>query len=201
MHREGIQIMESVNLFKIIQFITLIIFTAFISDLRKKKGMYPLISKKLIIAVKITYFVPISIYGYTLATLNYLLITDFVGLGIALLGTCLVVKAKTDIGEYHAWTGYQLRTTKLVTRGIYAFIRHPLYTGIYLFIFGTFLTLVTHAYWFLTTVWVIVLVYIMAVLAVSAARETKLLAQAFGDDFLNYKKQVHSFLPIRRFKE
>jgi len=201
MYREGIQIMESVNLFKIVQFITLIIFTAFISDLRKKEEMHPLINEKLTIAVKILYFVPISIYGYTVATLDFLLITDFVGLALAILGTVLVVKAKIDLGEYHAWTGYQLRVTKLVTKGIYSYIRHPLYTGIYIFIFGTFLTLITHAQWYLTGIWLIILVYIMVFLAVTAARETKLLAQKVGDEFLRYQSRVHSFLPIRRFKE
>ena len=176
------------------------IFVVFISDLRRKKGMIPLVNEKLTLAMKLSYPIPVCIYGYTLAVLNNLLISDFIALALTSLGAFLTVKAKIDLGEHHVWTGYRLETTKLVRKGVYSLIKHPLYTGIYIFIFGGILILVFHAPWFLTAIFLLTLAYIMSFLAIIAARETKLLAQEFRDEFLKYQEQVHSFLPLRRFK-
>jgi len=191
--------MESLILFKIVQFIILLTFSALISDLRKKKGMRSLINEKLILAMKFCYLIPICIYGYILVTLDFLLTSDFIALALTFLATLLAMKAKIDLGEHHAWTGFHFETTKLVTKGIYAFIRHPLYTGIFIFIFGALTTGIPHS-WFLTTIALTPLVYIMTFLAVVSTRETKLLAQEFGYAFLKYQEQVHPFLPLRKFK-
>lgn len=40
----------------------------------------------------------------------------------------------------------------------------------------------------------------MALLPIVASRETKLLAQELGNEFLKYQEQVHAFLPLRKFK-
>jgi len=70
----------SLILFKVIEFIILLVFAIFISDFRMKKGMVPLINKQLILVLKLSYCVPICIYVYTLITLNNLLIFDFIAL-------------------------------------------------------------------------------------------------------------------------
>ncbi|MEA3454233.1 MAG: methyltransferase [Candidatus Caldatribacteriota bacterium] len=187
-------------IFKIIEFIILLVFAISISDFRMKKGMVPLINKKLILVLKLSYFVPICIYVYTLVILNNLLIFDFIALILTFFGTLLVVKAKIDIGEYHSWTGYQLHPTKITTKGIYSFIRHPLYTGIYIFIFGGLSTTIPHTPLYLLTIAIITLIYIMIFLAATAVRETKFLIKEFGEEFLKYQMQVHSFLPLKKFK-
>ncbi len=192
--------MESLILFKTVQFIILVALTLFISDFRVKKGMHTLINEKLIIVLKLCYLIPIFIYGYVLFTLDRLLIADSIAIILTFLGTLLVVKAKLDLGKYYTWTGYHFETTKHVTGGIYTFIRHPLYTGLFISIFGFLLTLVPHTHWFLTAIVLITLAYIMAFLAMAAVREDKFLSQEFGEEFLKYKKQVHPFLPLRKYK-
>lgn len=163
--------------------------------------MLPLINNKLTLALKACYLIPLVIYAYTLATLDWLSILDLVAPALTSIGTLIVVKARIDLGEYHTWTGYCLKPAKLVTKGVYAFIRHPLYTGIYISIFGGLLTIIPHNPWFLTMVVLITLVYIMSFLAITATRETKLLAQEFGDDALKYQRQVHPFLPLRKYNK
>ena len=54
--------------------------------------------------------------------------------------------------------------------------------------------------WFLTKIGPITLVYMMALIPIIASRETALLLQQFGDEFLEYQQQVHAFLPLRMFK-
>ena len=192
--------MEGLVLFKIIQLIIGVTFAVSISDLRRKKGVTPLINERLTVAMKVCYHVPVCIYVYILATLDQLLVSDFIALVLILLGTLLATKAKIDLGKHHTWTGYRLETTKFVTEGVYAFCRHPLYTGIYVCIFGALLTLIPHAPWFLTTVVLITLVYIMVLLVLVARQETTLLAEEFGGEFLEYQGQVHPFLPLRKLK-
>ena len=192
--------MESLILFKTVQIIILVILLFFISDFRKKKGMHPLINEKLILAAKLCYLITVCIYGYVLVTLDQLLLSDFVAIILTFLGTLLTAKAKIDLGKYHTWIGYHLETTKHVTKGVYAFIRHPLYTGVYIFIFGLLSAVIPHAPWFLIVILLITLAYIMAFIALAATREDKFLSQDFGEEFLKYQKQVHPFLPLRKFK-
>ena len=142
--------------------------------------------------------------------MDLLSLLDFVTIAVTFLGTLLVVKAKMDLREHYVWAGYHFKTTKLVTEGVYAFIRHPLYTGTYIFIFGGLLIGISffgelspeilHATWFLTYIGLITLVYMITLLPIIATRETKLLAQQFGNEFLKYQEQVHAFLPPRKFK-
>lgn len=198
--------MEGLMLFKIAQFIILLTFVVFVSDLRKKRRMTPLINGKLTLAMKLCYPILFCIYGFVIVTLELLLFLDFVALAVTSLGTLLVVKAKIDLKKYHTWAGYHFKTTKLVTEGVYAFLRHPIYTGVYVFILGGLSTGILHAPWFLTNIgpaaliYMVALVYIMALLPIVASQETKLLAQEFGDEFLKYQEQVHAFLPLRKFK-
>jgi len=192
--------MESLILFKTVQFIILAALLLFISDFRDKKGMHPLINEKLILALKLCYLITVCIYGYVLVTLDRLLLSDFVAIILTFLGMLLTAKAKIDLGKYHTWIGYHFETTKHITKGVYVFIRHPLYTGVYIFIFGLLSTLIPHAPWFLTAITPITLAYIMAFIALAAAREDKFLSQEFGEEFLKYQKQVHPFLPLRKFK-
>ena len=191
--------MTSITLFQKAQFTIAVVFAIFISDHRKKNKMFPLVNEKFTLAMKLCYLIPICIYGYTLVTLDRLLAVDFFALACTFIGTLLVVKAKADLAEYHTWTGYCSETPRFVTTGIYAFVRHPLYTGIYLFIFGT-ANVIAHVPWYLTLVALINLAYIMIFILWAATKETQYLTQRFGGEFLKYKQQVHPFLPLRKFQ-
>jgi len=192
--------MEGITLFKIAQFIILLTFAAFVSDLRKKKGMLSLLNGKLVLSMKICYPIMICIYGFIIATLELLSILDFVALAMTFLGMLLVAKAKIDLGKCHTWAGFHFKATELVTEGVYAFIRHPMYTGVCVFALGGLSMAIFRVPWFLTTIGFITLVYMMVLIPVIASQETVLLAQEFGDEFLRYQEQVHAFLPLRKFR-
>lgn len=191
--------MTSITLFQIAQFTIIVVFAIAISDHRKKNKMFPLVNEKFTLVMRLCYLIPICIYGYTLVVLDKILLVDLFALACTFTGMLLVIKAKTDLAEYHTWTGYCSEANCFITTGIYAFMRHPLYTGIYLFIFGT-ATLIAHAPWYLTLIVLANLAYIMIFILVAARKETKYLTQRFGDKFLEYKQLVHPFLPLRRFQ-
>ena len=191
--------MEPAFAFQFFQAAVGITFALFISDFRKKTGMVPLISEKWTNVLKFALLAPLLVYSYTILTLNVLSPFDLASFGLTFLGTALVVKAKCDLARHHTWTGFCMDAPKLISHGIYSYIRHPLYAGVYLFVSGLMLTVTLHADWFLIVLSGIALFYILSFLAVSASRETRKLEKKLGREFTEYKKQVHICLPLRKY--
>ena len=193
--------MTDVFVFQISQAIVALVFAFFISDFRKKKNMVPLVKERWTLILKISCLFPLAVYAYVLVTLQWISTLDLFALGLTLVGMFLVLKAKLDLSKHHTWAGYCLSSAKLFDRGIYAYIRHPLYTGIFVFIFGFLLTVVPHGNWQLSLTASVPLIYITGFLAYSASKETKMLEKKLGNKFLAYKSQVHFCLPLRKYVE
>jgi protein-S-isoprenylcysteine O-methyltransferase Ste14 len=155
--------MMDVAAFKITQFAVLLVFSIFISDFRKEKGITPLVSERLTLLMKTSYFVPLIAFVYVLIKLNIVLSFDIVTLGLTFIGTAIVVRAKLDLSRHHTWTGYCLHGSKFTTKGIYAYIRHPIYTGIYVFVIGGFFTVIPHASWQLSTTLAVTALFCMGI--------------------------------------
>ncbi len=188
-------------IFQASQVLVAVAFAVFISDFRMKKDMIPLVKEKLTLLLKISCLPPLLIYAYALVTLQWVTPVDLFALSLTILGMLFVSKAKLDLSKHHTWAGYCLKSSTLFSKGIYAYIRHPLYTGVYSFIFGVLLTVMLHTNWFLTIAAGIPLIYVMIFLAHSATKETKMLSEKLGANFLSYKRQVHFCLPLRKFDE
>ena len=190
--------MDALTAFKTIQLVIALIFTVFISDLRRK-NQSPLIGQNSLKVLKLCYLVPISIYIYTITTLASLSYFDALALTMTCFGTALAAISKITLGDKHTWAGYCLQANKrFMTKGIYSYIRHPLYTGIFVFSIGGFFTFIPNSMWFLSA---IVIFTIISFLAIVAKRETAYLSRKFGEPFNEYKRQVHPFLPLRRFRQ
>ena len=106
--------------------------------------------------------------------------TRGVGVWVTLTGMMLVFFGWTKIHKSHG----------LVTSGIYKYVRHPQYTGIFLIITGWMfrwlnpLTLVMYP---------ILLVFYYNL----ARREEKQVLKEYGDAYLKYKKSTPMFFPIK----
>jgi len=194
--------MEIVKAYQIFQCLNTLVFMYFISDFRRKitqeRDWY--LDKKFTVLMRVCYPLPVFIYLYTLMTFEQVFITDYLASCCTILGTSLIIKAKHDLGELHLWAGwYYPQLDTFIVHGIYSWIRHPLYVGIYITIIGVLLTVVPHAHYLLSLIIFILYSYIGGILALSAVKETQKLSEQFGHKFLEYKKQVHPFLPIRKF--
>jgi len=199
--RKAICNVEYVFAFQFCQAVVALTFAVFISDFKRKAGMVPLISEKWTHVLKLLLLVPLFVYAYALITLNMLSSVELVGFGLTLLGTAVVVKAKWDLARHHTWTGFCMNAPKLVSRGIYSYIRHPLYAGVYLFVSGLILTVTLHMSLYLVVPAALALAYILSFLAVSASRETRRLEKKLGREFTDYRKQVHFCLPLRKYSK
>ena len=188
-------------IFKTAQIIVAIVFAVIISDFRQKKDMKPLINVKFTWILKISYLIPLSVYVYVLATLNSISSLDVLALAITAIAASVAAKGKVDLSPCHTWTGYCLDSPKLMVTGIYAYVRHPIYTGIYLFVIGGSLTVIPNAPSPISTVIGLYLVFVLSFLVLIAVKEEKYLQRRIGSQYIKYKKQVHSFLPVKRFTQ
>jgi len=109
-------------------------------------------------------------------------------------GMALVLAGRLTLGKYYfvsTGLGAQLFAGhRLITSGPYAFVRHPMYTGIFLAAIGSLLVYFT---W--TTLF---LVCFAPLTMVRAWREEKVLAAEFGEEWWAYRERVPMFLPRLR---
>jgi len=110
------------------------------------------------------------------------------GLTLTVAGLLLCIWARRTLGEY--WTDkVALKVDhQLIRRGPYAYLRHPIYSGVLLAIAGTALAIGE---------WrgLIALFLLGTNYFVKAKREEWLLAARFGDDFIEYKQQAGFLTP------
>ncbi len=104
-----------------------------------------------------------------------------VGFTFIFLGLSLIVRGWKQIYEAQ-------KTDRLITEGIYGYIRHPQYTGIYLAIFGQLI------HWPTIPTLVLFPVIVVAYYAL-ARKEEKVMIESFGDEYRAYVKKVPMFLP------
>lgn len=109
----------------------------------------------------------------------------------------LITNGAIFFGFYIIFKGWkQIHDTdpdKLVTEGVYSYIRHPQYVGMFLITLGLLIqwpTLITVIMW-------PVLMYAYHRLSMS---EERVLEQKFGETFLDYKRSVPAYMPHMREK-
>ncbi len=109
------------------------------------------------------------------------------GCAVCAAGVAFAVWARLSLGENWGMPMTLRQNPELVTRGPYAFVRHPIYTGMTFAIVGT--ALVVPPYWTLAAIFVVYFVY-------SALREEKDMLAQFPEQYGAYKKRSKMFVPF-----
>jgi protein-S-isoprenylcysteine O-methyltransferase Ste14 len=111
------------------------------------------------------------------------------GLLLTFLGVALSVAARLQLGGN--WSG--MVTIKqghtLVRRGPYAIVRHPIYSGFLLAMFGVALTLGELRGLFAVGV-------LFLALWLKSETEERFMLQQFGQDYRQYKEEVNALIPF-----
>lgn len=114
------------------------------------------------------------------------------GVILIILGIWIIYKGIKDLKLRYSHSGYE-RDNTLVTTGIYAYTRNPMYFGAIIMIFGWFLVL-PFTFLLISTILFTIMFYI------TAKSEEKQLSQEFGREYIKYKQKVPLFVPYSKFK-
>ena len=192
-------------IFKMIAGASIAFFVRFSSKATTKKQIAHVQAAGLvwpIVLLKVLIFVPMFLYARGLFQATELrLPRDAVALAFSLAGAWLIAAARGSLGEYHTGAGYSLAETELVTDGVYAWIRHPIYTAFVLFSAGEALYLYARLSMFVFGLVVGITLANIAFCAFMAGRESGVLVAMFGAEGRRYQARVHPFLPLRKYEE
>ncbi len=108
---------------------------------------------------------------------------------ITALGIALAFWARYELGRN--WSGMVTlkEDHRLVTTGPYAFVRHPIYTGLLMSIVGTLLL------WSTPAMPVVIVVLVLA-LRYKMSREELFMSDAFGEQYAAYKLRARALVPL-----
>ena len=113
---------------------------------------------------------------------------NLVGLSSMLIGLAIRLWARKTLGRYFSASLRTLDAHKLVKDGIYRHVRHPAYTGNFLFWFGTPL-LFSSWYGFL------IMLLLIPCFLYRIKIEESMLIEKFGSEYLEYAKRSKKLLP------
>jgi len=111
-----------------------------------------------------------------------------IGGGFIVAGVILVLLSKQALLQGGQSSEPRVPTTKVLSRGIYAWSRNPMYTGVAFVFAGLGLVF--------NSVWLVVLLVptLVAVYYILIAPEEAYLTAKFGEDYVAYKRSVRRWL-------
>ena len=127
-------------------------------------------------------------------------ISAFLGIVFLISGVFLSAKWRKEWKKEQPGWRPGKQTEKLVTTGLYGYVRHPHYLGILLVLYGVSLLIISIIVIFsLQSIYFLppTLLLLVATLAfyVEALREEKKLIRRFGREYEEYRRRVPMFIP------
>jgi len=135
-------------------------------------------------------FVIVNLLGFVILPFKNLSI-QIIGFILVVLGFIEGVSARKILDDN--WTDsfeYQIKERhELITKGIYKYVRHPIYGGILIMVNGALIVAGSSA---------VILYFVTMFLIIEsyAGREEKLLTKHFGKKYIEYMKTTKKFIPF-----
>ena len=189
-----------IRIFQFLQFLIIIFTAILISDHRNKNVTQRLISPYLLFSIYSCYAIPVLISAVVILRINELYWSDWFGLFLTLIGLTCIYLAKKNLGKDHNWAGYGSFPNSFRSSGIYSYIRHQMYFGILLCIYGMLIIVLRHAEFILAVIYFVCGIFVTCVILFSAKKESEHLAKIFGEEYVKYEKQVNFIIPIKKIR-
>lgn len=109
------------------------------------------------------------------------------GMGLVVFGMLVFLSCQFQLGRSYR-LNLPVGNTRLVTTGLYAISRNPLYLGLYLAFFGVFLMLPNWLYLFSLLFFIVNYHFKIKIL------EEPFLLERFGDEYRDYSSRVRRYL-------
>jgi protein-S-isoprenylcysteine O-methyltransferase Ste14 len=117
------------------------------------------------------------------------IIVSLVGTAITFVGLGFSVWARNHLGTNWSSQPMIKMDHKLIRTGPYQIVRNPIYTGILVAFVGT--ALVIGEYWAVIAIFIV-----LPMLLVKIWMEEKFLLEEFGEEYVQYKKEVKMLIPF-----
>ncbi len=165
---------------------------------REISSMKGKVYAKYIFSLQLILFIIIGVASiveyFTLRREKINLIISLLGLIMYLVGTFGRIQSQKFLGKYWSTDIKIKQGHKLIKEGIYRYIRHPNIAFLLVEISG--ICLIPNSYYSLLLVWIVYLpvnlwrIYL----------EEKVLVENFGQEYLDYKKEVSKLFPLKKLK-
>lgn len=160
------------------------------SNLEKHKNQSKPITFEKIGIILGAFITGINLLGFTIFTFESIIIQSL-GFVFVILGSSEAVLGRFALGNN--WTEsyeYQIkRKHKLVTDGLYKFVRHPIYGGFMIAVIGAFMVAETYLF-------IPLFFFLFILMTKLAKREEKLLINYFGRKYRVFMQESKMFLPF-----
>ncbi len=110
------------------------------------------------------------------------------GLACVVVGLAFTIQARRVLGQYWSVMPTLKASHAIIRTGPYALVRHPIYTGLLLALFGTAIMEATAAA-------AVGFVLVAAGFVIKAGQEERLLMGKFGAQYLEYRTAVPALVP------
>ena len=190
-------------IFQIIAGILGAVFLYYGMDVRRKDGARDFVSPTWQTLMKVCSFALVGGAVWITVSLRQVNATDWQALVLIAGGTAFVASAKHTLKKAHTFTGQYLEKPMLVTRGVYAITRNPLYFGVLQCELGASLLVIRQApalwpqsylYWF--GIFSTALLYAVSFNWIMAVYESRYLERYFGDEYRRYSAHVSFVFPL-----
>lgn len=139
----------------------------------------------IMLAMAVTLIVPIIYYN----TLNIDALIHW-GSGMIILGIIIRILGKRDIGKQFTWRVKIVKRQKFITTGIYRYMRHPIY-------FGLFISWLGYTFVMRSLEGIIAAVaLLLPALYYRVYVEEKALIARFGEKYKQYRRRTIGLLPF-----
>lgn len=113
---------------------------------------------------------------------------QWLGVGLCVVGFGFAFWARAHIGRNWGMPMSLRQDHELVTSGPYAYVRHPIYSGLMLAVFGSALAL--------TLIWLLLFPLYFIYFIVSARTEEKMLLARFPNAYPAYRRRTRMLIPF-----
>lgn len=197
--------MTSLTLFQTASAVLGTLFLFYGMDVRRKEGSRNFVRRGWQTLMKICAFSLIGGFIWLALSMKEPAPIDWLGLAFMVSGTAFVAAAKRALGKTHTFTGQYLENPRLVTSGVYAITRNPLYFGVFQCELGALLCavhqlpiLLPHGYPFWLAAFCLALFYAVLFNLTMALREARQLERQFGEPYCRYRASVPFLVPFLR---
>jgi protein-S-isoprenylcysteine O-methyltransferase Ste14 len=194
--------MAELGMFKTSATALVALFLLYGMDVRRREGARNFVAPVWQALMKLCAFTLIGGFIGIATVAKQVSVLDWLALVVMAAGTAFVVTAKRALGSAHTFTGQFLDEPRLVTHGVFAHTRNPLYLGVFLCEAGAALFAAhqapllfpqSHLYW--PAALATPLIYAVVFNWKMARNEALYLEHCFGNAYRTYAARVPFLIP------